>query len=977
MKKKAKKINIVPAQVSTFRVGVIYFATKQETQFPLLESLAVSSRNFQILVTGVEDQEHLKRLVTLGKVKLCTVDELAAAVSGTDADYWVAADSATSWNIPKSLHTLKVEDETRLYLPDSAKIDAGKPGLGKLMSRLYFNKLQAFFSPATENHSVWRAFVIHKEALLPILKAASFTRQIDLFHQISLMDLDHNGFELIAAAYPDYAKEAGKGASAGIKNYLRWFFPGALAVVKDKNAGYKERLHAFSRFLFASLFLLCLVGMPVLSFDYGISWDEKLQYEYAHDIYAYLTSFGEDKTIFDFETKSALWQPMQYYGSFFDVLTVAIVDVFGIENEFEMRHFLNAIFGVFGLLFAGLFARAVTNNWLTATLTFIFLLLTPSYFGHSMFNPKDIPFATGFYMAMYYMVHFIKELPNPRFSTLFLLILGIALSISIRVGGILIFPYILLFAGIKWLGVWTKEGMSEAFSQFRRYLFYFSIVLVFGYFLGLIFWPYALQDPLKNPLEALKGLSKVNYTTSYETFEGIRTYMSKVPWYYSLKLMALGSSLIVLLGAAIQILRIPFSPKNERAWNLMLIFMFLFPVLYAAYKESMLYNGWRHWFFVYVNLAVLAAWGWSWLIENQKKAVRYVGYAVVFLGIGNMTWWMVRSHPNQSVSVNELTGGLKGAYGYYETDYYSNSVRQAVEWFVENELPKLGDKHVTILTNNEPLSAQYYMKKYTDKVDIVWTREYELTKKQADYSIFTSRTMSKTTLLKGYYPPEGTIHVVELDGVPLCAVIKHENHYMAEGYLETDSSQYTEALEQFRKAVAYDPGNDEAWRMFGLAMANIGPQYADSALWALRKSIEVLPENFIAYDLSGMIFSSMNRHDTAITLFEKAISYKINYTNAHYNLGLSHYNQNNFLKAAASFENAIRYGGQQPMYYKLMGLCMLNLNRLTEAQQYLTFAAQNSNDPEAYHYLGQVFELQGNSAQAQQMYARAAELQGK
>src|SRR5690606_5864917 len=103
----------------------------------------------------------------------------------------------------------------------------------------------------------------------------------------------------------------------------------------------------------------------------------------------------------------------------------------------------------------------------------------------------------------------------------------------------------------------------------------------------------------------------------------------------------------------------------------------------------------------------------------------------------------------------------------YETDYYSNTMRQATEWFVENELPKLGNKKVVISTNNEPLTAQYYMNKYTDSVDVIWTREYELTKKHAEYSFLTSRTMAKTTLQKGYWPPKGTIHTIELDGVPL------------------------------------------------------------------------------------------------------------------------------------------------------------------------------------------------------------------
>jgi len=125
-----------------------------------------------------------------------------------------------------------------------------------------------------------------------------------------------------------------------------------------------------------------------------------------------------------------------------------------------------------------------------------------------------------------------------------------------------------------------------------------------------------------------------------------------------------------------------------------------------------------------------------------------------------------------------------------------------------------------------------------------------------------------------------------------------------------------------------------------------------------------------------MVLSAQGRHDTAATLFEKAISYKINYTNAHYNLGVAYYNMNNFLKAAEEFENCIRFGGQQPLYYKLLGMSKMNMNQLPDAIQFLTFAAQNGNDAEAYQYLGQCYQSQGNEQAAQQMFQQAAQLRG-
>lgn len=975
MKKNSKKITGVPAHVSTFSPGLIYFANPNEEKFPVLESLIQSSRKFRILVVGASaENQMIKNWLAQEKVICCAPNELARLVDEGDADYWLAADQDTEWNINKTLHSLRLKEDVSLYLPDSEKIESGKPSLATYYLKGVFSKNQAFFTPSTQNHSAWKAFLVEKNALVDILNQGAVEKLWHLFHRICLANLPHSGFELIANQYPKYWKETGKSIQSGLKSYLKWFFPMAIQTASNKSLDSGLRKEAFSRFLFAGLFLLSLIVMPILSLDMGISWDEKLQYEYAQDIYAYLISFGEDQTIFDFQNKSALWQPMQFYGSFFDVITVALVDIFEVENVYELRHVVNAFFGAFGLLFAGLFARAITGNWLSALLSLLFLVLTPSYFGHSLFNPKDVPFATGFFMAMYYMVLFIKELPKPRFSTILLFSLGIALSISIRVGGILIYPYLLLFAGIKWLGVWRNEGKSIALGQFKSYVLYFIPVLVGGYFLGILFWPYALQDPLANPLEALKGLSNVYYTTSYETFEGVRTYMSKVPWYYSIKLIALGAPLVVLLGFVLSLTRLPMVFKKEGVWALMLLFMLLFPPLYAAYKESMLYNGWRHWFFVYVNLVVMAAIGWTWLINHKQKAFRYASVFILFLGLGNMMWWMVRSHPNQYVYFNELTGGLKGAYGYYETDYYSNTMRQATEWFVENELPKLGNKKVVISTNNEPLTAQYYMNKYTDSVDVIWTREYELTKKHAEYSFFTSRTMSKTTLLEGYWPPKGTIHTISVDGVPLMAIVKHENYHMADGYQAFEKFDFTTAASHFAKAVEYNPENEEAWRLLAAALNGQGSHLADSAKAAAWRSVELLPENFIAYDVLGMIYSGLRQFDTANVYFTESIKYKINYTNAHYNRGIALFNLKKFVEAVEEFENSIRYGGQQPLYYKLLGMSCLNLNRLDDALSYLQFAAENGKDAEAFYYLGKTYELKGNAQAATQMYQQAQQL---
>ena len=125
-----------------------------------------------------------------------------------------------------------------------------------------------------------------------------------------------------------------------------------------------------------------------------------------------------------------------------------------------------------------------------------------------------------------------------------------------------------------------------------------------------------------------------------------------------------------------------------------------------------------------------------------------------------------------------------------------------------------------------------------------------------------------------------------------------------------------------------------------------------------------------------MLASQHAAYDTAIRYYDQSIEYKVNYTNAHYNKGIALLNSGRYQAASEEFENAIRYGGQRPPFYKLLGASLLNLNRLPEAIKYLTFAAQNSNDPETYEFLAQAYQMQGNEDAARQMMEKARQLRG-
>ena len=61
------------------------------------------------------------------------------------------------------------------------------------------------------------------------------------------------------------------------------------------------------------------------------------------------------------------------------------------------------------------------------------------------------------------------------------------------------------------------------------------------------------------------------------------------------------------------------------------------------------------------------------------RAAALAGGLLFALASADIAWTMLRMHPHQYVYFNRLIGGLGGAVGNYDTDYYGQSYKEAVE----------------------------------------------------------------------------------------------------------------------------------------------------------------------------------------------------------------------------------------------------------------------------------------------------------
>lgn len=758
------------------------------------------------------------------------------------------------------------------------------------------------------------------------------------------------------------------------------FFTAPLKEMKEGGLQVKDKNGPFYKMSFAIVSCLIFLVMAFTATDFNVTWDEPGHLEYAEDVIAYHSSLGEDTTLFDFSKSKSYLQNYVLYGASVDTIAEFIHSITGFEI-YNVRRYLNGLIGFLLLLIIGLFAQYLFG-WRAALLALLAAFLSPSFYGHFFNNHKDIPFALGYAMTAYYLVMLLKELPKPRFQTLFMLALGVGFSLSVRASGLAQFGIVFAFLGLHWL----LNG--EKGKRFTPYLMKFAGITVVAYIIGISLWPYALRDPLTGPIQAFKEFSNFSGLHYMELFEGIR--IKDKPWYYEPKTIAITAPLMVLLGWVLFALTALFKRNNSRRWALAVLLVMTFaPTAYTIYQDSYLYNGWRHFLFVYPGLVILAVWGYEKLIELlQKASIMKVAIPILgFVLLIPSLLFHVQNHPYQYMYYNQLVGGVKGALGWYEMDYWSQTPREATEWLLKHD-PKVKSGEAKVVSNNivQTLNAQV---DGADKLKYDWCREMQWYNRQFDYAIFTTRTLSKTQILEGNWPPKGTIHEIKVGGATIAAIVKSENNFASNGYYAMRNGKVDTSGYWYQKAYETNPNEEEFVR--GLAMYYKAIRSWDTAIRYFNEALKLRDRNYEAHYQLGEIYLNKATESNpaspdpqliakAKENFEKTVEFKSNYNTAYYYLGSLALAQNSNYEAIDQFKRTLEVDPSLGMAYTGIGKAFSNIGNLDSAITYFSYAAQVNqmqkvNNPEPYYYLSQLYQRKGDQQTAQQymqLYQQAA-----
>ena len=430
-----------------------------------------------------------------------------------------------------------------------------------------------------------------------------------------------------------------------------------------------------------SLVLLGVLAVFVFATfaDYGVSWDERVQNTYGLHLLSYYLSAFQDQSAFHYIN-------LRYYGGAFDLIA-AVINTFSPFGEYETRHLLGGIIGCVGTIGAWRLARLLAGE--RAGLIVVALMaLTPLIYGHSFINPKDAPFACAVMWSIYYSCRAIIEAPHPTRATA----IGFGCALGFALGTRVVAMIVLVYCAPAFVA-WTigryreSRSLRVVLGEQRSFFAALLPALPIIALITAVFWPWVVRAP-GNLETALKLFSHFPWQGQV-LFDGTLYKADELPAVYLPQLLALQLpevALLGLLGAAVFIVRgalargLGVLTDSKSLCYAVVIAAALVPLAHFIIDRPIVYNGIRHYLFMVPPVIVLAGIGldrtYAYLREHSVWFSR--GFAAA-LGIAATVQLaiMAELHPYEYIYYNAFAGGVAGAQGRYDLDYWGLSLAEA------------------------------------------------------------------------------------------------------------------------------------------------------------------------------------------------------------------------------------------------------------------------------------------------------------
>lgn len=503
----------------------------------------------------------------------------------------------------------------------------------------------------------------------------------------------------------------------------------------------------------ALIFFVILLIYGCFAFnDYGISVDENVERNTCLVTYKHLVP-----SVADIVTDSVNFPEIEaldtytdrYYGVAAQLPTVVVEHLFGfrlpIRTVYLIRHFYTfLLFYMAVIVFYFLGKRITASRW-AALFGAVMLTLSPRVLAESFYNIKDIVFLSFVIYNLYAGVCFLDR---PTVKKGIALAAVSALCINARVVGAVVLASCLAVGFVKEViclivslrerknpksrselkkietsaGYTDSEKTSDSKETAGNFISV-CLLLVMALAVSLGFYILSLPVLWKNPVAELVNTVKTfsNFTNWDDIFwyRGFPVRGNDLPrsylfvWIFIstpvLYLALFGLGITERFAAWAGALRSAIRGRKRletfpEFWNHIFFAMVLvIPLCYVVLRRPTLYNGWRHFYFLYAVIMIYAVYGvmFLWRLaavrderrgRNKERTVsetlarnteQTAAAILLFLGMSVTFCWMVKNHPYEYMYFNPLTRDY--ALRNFELDYWAVSEADMFRYICDHD----------------------------------------------------------------------------------------------------------------------------------------------------------------------------------------------------------------------------------------------------------------------------------------------------
>ena len=474
--------------------------------------------------------------------------------------------------------------------------------------------------------------------------------------------------------------------------------------------------------LISLIFFITLLFIGIsISNDYGVHWDEYNNKKFGNKWYKYsLDSIQNYKPL---KIKTSNHDII--HGPFIEISLKALENLFNVKDSREvilMRHYSTFFIFFVGVIFFYFLNKKVFTRWQYALLGSLLLVLHPRIFAHSFYNTVDIPFMVIYILSTFSLINFIEK---KTYSSAILHSISCAILIDIRIAGLIVPICTFIF--------FSFEYIIQRYE--KRLLYLISIYGIALIVFGILFWPYLWNDPYNNFLISFNE-SKLTYFINLPT----------ATWNYNLISISVTTPILYLvlfllgvIGIILKIFKNPYKFYKDNSAIVIVCFLLVIPLIAPVILKTVLFDEWRHHYFVYPHIIIISLFGIKEVINLRfdthiRQIIRYIVLIILVTSILNISYLMYRDHPYQNTYSNFIAGTdknrarVKGAL-----DYWGLSYRQLLEYILNNDNREI----IKIAYKNQPAKNNLYILKKKDRNRIKFVH-----KEDAEYYITNHRKHS-------------------------------------------------------------------------------------------------------------------------------------------------------------------------------------------------------------------------------------------